>query len=104
LATFFLWCTLHKHPTNEQSFFIRMQFSNTRGSGQLTSCFPVPVNTMTDNVCTYYSRVFLNISVETFIPQNNKCWQCHPIQNEMQTGVLIMFLWVVKSCTLLDSY
>jgi len=29
LATFFLWWTLHKHPTNEHKFFIRMWFSNT---------------------------------------------------------------------------
>jgi len=50
-----------------------------------------------------FTCVFLNISVETLIPQNDKCWQGHPIQNEMQTGVLIMFIWVVKSYTLLEQ-
>lgn len=86
LATFFLWWTWTKSLWPASIMFSCASEHNDRYG-----------------LYILFTYVFLNISVETLVPQNDKCWQGHPIQTEMQTGVLIMFLWVVKSYTLLEQ-
>jgi len=57
---------MNNHSSSEcssQTHTVHLQSTtrNTRAPsplGQLASCFPVLVNTMTDNVCMYYSNMF----------------------------------------------